>query len=306
MPPYGHDREPGPPRNYFGIPAAPTVPPQTPFVPHDRLDPARHTGELALRIETLSDLHVGTGQYARHGGELVREPLRRSGVLAIPGASIKGSCRQVFEALTDSVGPFDEPMLRLKPDPRVPPPKLSAAAALFGTLGFQGRLSFDDAVPEAPVEARLIRLSAAYLPQHEVGRRFYGLLPPGAQQPPRIPVWAIPAGTRLVTLVRFRNASEGEIGGVLLSLGLGLHGAFVPRLGGGKYDGYGCVRFSVTGVRLRAARGFGAPTRHDAPEALREFRERCAGAFVPTAKGTEALQQLRAQLVAPPSPETRA
>jgi hypothetical protein len=184
----GHDHEPGPPRNYFPIPPASTDPPRAPFVPHDRLDPARHTGTLVLRLETLSDLHVGTGQYARHGSELVREPLRRNGALAIPGASIKGSCRQVFEVLTDSGGPFDERMPKLERNPQAPLPTLSAAASLFGTLGFQGRLSCDDAVPEEPVDAKLIRLSAAYLPRREVGRRFYGLVPPGAQQPPRIPV----------------------------------------------------------------------------------------------------------------------
>lgn len=297
MPAHSHDRDQGPPRNYFGIQPA-GAPQMAKRLPHDQLVAGRYTGALELRLEALSDVHVGSGQYARQGSDLVREPLRRDGMLVIPGSSLKGSCRQVYEVLTNSGSPFEDRA------PRHDDEATTVAAALFGALGLQGRLSFDDAEPEAAITPKLIHLSAAYLPKRALGRRFYGPVPPGAQQPPRIPAWAIPAGTRLRTRARFRNASDSEWGGVMRSLGLG--DGFVPRLGGGKYDGYGCVRFEVLSVRLRAARGFGAATRHDTPDAVQAFCRRCIDAFAPTPEGELALRQLRDKLVGPAGARTNA
>lgn len=163
-------------------------------------------------------------------------------------------CRQIFEALTASGSPFDSSEHHHAARRGDPSPALSAAAAVFGTLGLQGRVSFDDAVPigsaePAQVEPEPIRLSTGYPPRKALGRRFYGPLPDGTEQPPTVPALALPAATVLTTTLRFRNLAWRELGLILTSLGVD---RFTPRLGGGKYDDFGWVRFRATALRLRA------------------------------------------------------
>lgn len=250
-------REKTVPRNYFGIRHGPVDRSAAP-VYHDVLDAAElMTGALELAIDALSPIHIGSGSFDLTGEEIGKEPIRRAGRLVIPGASIKGMCRQIFEAITASGSPFDHAEHHRAARRGGQGPSLSAAAAVFGTLGLQGRVGFDDAVltggaESVEIEPERIRLSVAYPPQKEVGRRFYGPLPAGADQAATVPALAIPAGVVLRTRLRFRNLSRTGLGGVLISLGVD---RFTPRLGGGKYDDFGWVRFRVTAFRLRP-RGF--------------------------------------------------
>ncbi|HEX9730763.1 MAG TPA: RAMP superfamily CRISPR-associated protein [Thermoanaerobaculia bacterium] len=236
-----------PPRNYFALPVPRTRQESEPVF-HDRLDADLGSGVIELDVETLSPVHVGSGTFGIFQGQLVKELMRRAGEPIVPGSSIKGMCRQVYEVLTDSASPFREMYRKSRPQP------LSAAGALFGALGYQGRIGFDDAVLKADVELIRIELSVAYPPQREKGRRFYGRLPEDARQPRKIPALAIPPGVTLSTALRFRNLERREVGGVLLSLGVA---SFTPKLGGGKYDDYGWARFCPTRYRLREGMRFG-------------------------------------------------
>ncbi len=289
------------PRNYFGVRHAPVDRSVAP-VYHDSLDAAAlMTGALELEIATLSPVHVGSGSYELAGEEIGKEPVRRARRLIIPGASIKGMCRQIFEAITASGSPFDRDehhKAGRRGDEGKP---LSAAAAVFGTLGLQGRVGFDDAVAAGDVEPveiapERIRLSVAYPPQKEVGRRFYGPLPAATDQPATVPASAIPAGAVLRTRVRFRNLTRAGLGGVLTSLGVG---RFTPRLGGGKYDDFGWVRFRVTGFRLRQ-RGFaGGAGWEREPGAVAAFVEECQRQVPLAAAGQAALDLLTRKLQFP-------
>jgi hypothetical protein len=279
-----------PPRNHFG---------QTLTGPKcDATDPGhasllsgRFTGSITLRIEVLSPVLVGIGEFEPHENRLVRAAATRAGVPVIPGSSLKGACRQVFESLTDSDSPFD----------RVRHASPSGASALFGRLGHQGRAGFDDALPLAPVRFVTVRVSVPYPPQAETGRRFYGLLPEGAQQERVIPAQALPTGACLETHLRVRNASREELGGILVSLGVE---AFVLRLGGGKYDGYGCVRVSVIGFALReGGRSAFTPARREGEaEALRAAVRAWRDAFFGSPHNKTHFDELCRRLVAPEAP----
>ncbi len=266
---------------------------------HDRLLSDRLTGALALQLDVLSPVHVGTGEFEPHDGRLTRAAITRAGVPVIPGTSLKGACRQVFESLTDSDSPFDRDGCRCPRPPRKADdksPRLrSRAAALFGELGHQGHAGFDDAEPIAPVTLSLIHLSVPYPPQHATGRRFYGLLPAGAQQERQVPALAIPAGARLRSSLRLRNVTPEELGGLLVSLGVGL---FVLRVGGGRYDGYGCVRVSVVDFALRTGAAVTRAAVESRAETVAQSVTTWIQAFRPTCR-EEHLDELCRRLVEP-------
>lgn len=282
-----------PPRNHFG---------QTLTGPKcDATDPGhasllsgRFTGSIMLRIEVLSPVLVGIGEFEPHENRLVRAAATRAGVPVIPGSSLKGACRQVFESLTASDSPFDKDRFACRTG-------VSRASAIFGRLGHQGRAGFDDALPLAPVRFVTVRVSVPYPPQAETGRRFYGLLPEGAQQERLIPAQALPTGACLETHLRVRNVSREELGGILVSLGVE---AFVLRVGGGKYDGYGCVRVSVVGFALReGGRSALAPARReDEAEAVCAAVRGWRDAFFSSPHNKAHFDELCRRLVAPEVP----
>jgi CRISPR/Cas system CMR subunit Cmr6 (Cas7 group RAMP superfamily) len=284
-----------PPRNYLPIPVEPDGivrggEPQ----PHDQLrrGPGALTGAAGLEIKVLAPVHVGCGAYGLVDGQVVKEPVRRDGKVVLPGSSIKGMCRQIHEVLTQSASPFsEEPPASARGSSQGP----SRSEALFGFLGFQGRVSFDDASSAEALEPQVVHLSVPYSPQNPVGRRFYGAMPEGAEQPPRIPVVAIPAGARLQTVLRFRNVAEDELGGVFLSLGLD---RFTPKLGGGKYDPIGWVRFHLRRYRVRSGIGQ-AETWIEDPAAVERWREDLLGKVSLPPAGQEALELLEARMQAP-------
>ena len=255
-----------PPRNHFpirrGAPARPSaLPVAHASLPNRASGASRYSGDLGLRVTVRLPVHIGSGQFILDDKEqAVKDVARLRGVPVLPGSSIKGMCRQVYELLTKSPqapGKKDRgarfPRERIetfrKPKPKQAIQFLSPAAALFGCLGYQGRVSFDDAIPVTDVTLERKMISTAYPPQHATRDvyKFYGDLPATASQPRRIVAFAIPQGTVLETRLRLRNVTESEIGDVLVCLGVD---RFAPRIGGAKYDALGMVIFDVRSVRL--------------------------------------------------------
>ncbi|NJL27237.1 MAG: hypothetical protein HC897_04765 [Thermoanaerobaculia bacterium] len=299
-------------RNHFAIPAA---------TPLRNVMPVRHdrayglTGAIELAIELLMPVHVGTGTYGLGADGLTRQAMNDPTGLVVPGTSIKGACRQVHEVLTSSGSPFerDEQLdfvrdHRNRIDRSVPPLPLSTTAAVFGTLGYAGRVSFDDARTRKDGTPGIERLSVAYPPPseqvlrkhqpHLLGRRFYGRLPEGVEHKREVPVVTIPTTAELETVLRFRNLDEAELGGVLRSLGLGLPGkdrGFTPRLGGGKFDDFGLVRFRPLRYRLREGLRARELSWHD-DAATAAFIARCLLAFHPSTEGNQGLEVLLEKL----------
>lgn len=221
-----------PPRNYKALPVA-RNPPRGVDKNHSNLEKDGFTGDLAFRIETLTAVHIGTGGFAlvddsRGSERLVKDIMRSNGQPIIPGSSLKGMCRYAFEAITESG------------EPRDAGESSDRAASVFGSLVRRGFVSFDDAISPENVLLETIWVSGAYPPDQDVGRRFYGPQPEKANQPPRCPALAIPAGVDLETTLHVENLKDFELGWVLLALGI--QPRFDPKIGGAKYDSFGWIR----------------------------------------------------------------
>lgn len=281
-----------PPRNYFAIDFEDReIEHEGNFQDHDRFHPALLTGVIELEIEVLAPVHVGSGAYGMVDGKVVKELARREGAPIIPGSSLKGICRLTHEVLTYSASPFDEKIRKTT--------KPSRSGALFGLLGFASRISFDDAVSVKPVEPIVCELSVPYSPQKNVGRRFYGRMPAGANQPRTIPALAIPVGTVLRARLRFRNVLRDELGSVLLSLGVD---RFTPKIGGAKYDPLGWVRFRPVGYRLRSPLRFApGPWQKERGEVEKFYRSLIEAFPLQPRQRKSILERLAKELQAPPA-----
>jgi|GEM_PF-6884220 len=241
-----------PPRNYFTIPHGRDVS-KSSVTARNAIRRNAISGTIELCIKAVTEIHIGTGGFTEYDGRLVKDVVRTNGIPVIPGSSIKGPIRQIHEAVFQGGDPWQEEVKR----GNVSHAQLSLSAALFGALGYQGRLAFEDAVPiptDGDAEIVQICLSAQYEPRLSEGRRFYGKMPQEAQQEPRIPALAIPRGTILLTYLHFDEVTKMELGTILRCMGLAdsfkVRDGFQVRLGGGKYDGFGLAKFSPGKFKL--------------------------------------------------------
>jgi hypothetical protein len=250
----------------------------------------------------------------------VRGIVRRLGRPVLPGSSWKGAVRARFEAITGSnlgvrshggrVGIEKLPEV-LRPAgtrgkvevrlPRLPEPRevrrgqageqevrrqlaaLSPAEALFGAMGYRGRVHPGDgtitgaaataplSVPplESPAHHRLAKPGAARVagPRVEIsqveGRKFYYDGPVRHGRTLRAGeenrsvyelVDHVPAGCTISLELFLDSVAESELGALLLSAGHGADGG-VLRFGGYKPAGLGRVRLKGVGGQLRRGSG---------------------------------------------------
>ena len=221
----------------------------------------RLTGGLGLSFTTEAGGWVspGTGRLilAPLAGE-ASEPVaayelaRRRGLVILPGTGVKGAVRTLFEVVTGSCDPFDS---------RCRPRSMCPACAVFGRLGFTGRLSFRDAKANDGVAVAVRKVPVPHDPDRDKTRgevRLYDLRRAserlrGERSDRRLPeVLPREAATgAFAGALDFWNLDAGELGAVLLCLGLSPEEGerFPLRLGGVKYHGQGAVRVAVTGAR---------------------------------------------------------
>lgn len=240
---------------YFQVPALP--------VEREELDPAAPGlwGSVDLELEVAADswLHVGSGApkpagralAAAHTWAPVVRDRRWVNVPVVPGTSIKGAVRAVFEALTPSCEVFDRGACRVGR----PPIQLCPACAVFGAAGLRGRVGFDEA-RATTYEVQVIEVPQRYSHQHapRQGRRLYT---PGTEHPEpatRELLECLSGGSRLSTRLTTSGAPGWALGLITIVLGLGPWGLPHLRLGGGKNRGMGIVTVQITGGRVAASR----------------------------------------------------
>ena len=270
------------------VAAASSMPPRT-KPGHDRLKPTSWTGKLMLRMSTLPDEGLGVVPgsgamviYNVEGQEQTVEACsRRHGMPIIPGTSVKGSIRTLYELLTGScnINDFRSRCRGGRGNDRV-----CAACALFGHLGYAGRLGFDDAVPESggSVDMMVVDVPVAWTPRSSrASYRLYDGKPAlGADgEAPRDFIQVELFAGAFLGRMRFRNAEPVEMGRLFLALGLG-EGAlsFTPKLGGKKFDGQGAVKVEVAGVTLSQCGKLGCATEMEGDEALKWVAEQISTA----------------------------
>jgi hypothetical protein len=229
--------------------------------PHDRWNRDLLTGSLRLTLEIPEGQFVtpSTGRLtltSKAAVEVVaQEAARAAGTPVIPGSGIKGAVRTLYELLSFSCDPFawNDPERRRTLGTRCSPRACCDACSLFGVLGRNGRLGFDDAKPPGIEDVRVeVRdVPVPWTPQKAQGNvSLYDLKEATLfdrdrrveVERPRELSREVFLGT-FETRMTFWNVTREELGRVLLSMGIGADEPtrFFLRLGGVKYDGKGAV-----------------------------------------------------------------
>jgi len=250
------------------------------FVPHAAFQPGRWTGVIHLTwtVPPAHPVVIGAGWYGVRGGEAEpdrrpnlgprrRQPLRvppievvaeivrrgSAGVPVLPGSSLKGAVRQVYELLTPSCQLAPGGACRVSVRER--DPQVCPACSLFGGAGLGGRLAFGEAEPAAANWKPLTgvrRTPMAWQPgrPQEGTVRVYGqrraVLPDGRPAGEEESTWA--AWGQFRSRLRLSNASDEELGILFASLGLGADSPMV-RVGGKKYHGFGAADVALVEAR---------------------------------------------------------
>jgi CRISPR/Cas system CSM-associated protein Csm3 (group 7 of RAMP superfamily) len=303
------------PYDFVSLPAAPV---RGNAVGHHKYPADRLTGRLTLVYETLTPLHVGSGVFetaAQCGlagdDQPVRGITRRLGLPVLPGSSWKGAVRARFEAITrsclgvaarplkmdsvklpEALWPERERRAKVKIELRDPrlgalkppevgtsPQDLSPADALFGAMGYRGRVHPSEGVIEegpwlarslsvppleSPAPHRLAKPGAARRVRDGIeiaeveGRKFYydgplleGRVKQSEEGPAHEDIDAVPARSRITIDVHLEAVTEAELGALLISAGHGKEVGIV-RFGGYKPAGLGKVRLiEITGELRR-------------------------------------------------------
>ena len=251
----------------FGIVEQPVavVPSKVPPVGHALFMESTYHGQFTVTLTALEPVHVGTGvgvmgQDVGSSAPLVRPMTQQTdGTLIIPGTSLKGCLRSMYEAITPStLGAYSAGIpFEFKPSNYSRRNRdICPASHVFGAMGYQGLLSVGDAVCDTPAELGEIPLlyspkkPKAQYPDH-LPRRFYRALhtrpvaDDGDTPKTATAQWA-PVGANFTTELRFKNLTLEAIG--LLLIVLGQHSDYPLSLKLGAAKGYGFGTLTATVV----------------------------------------------------------
>ncbi len=224
------------PSNYVAIPVK-RVQRTARAVSRDRVTDEQENVQLALAMTAVDPLHMGSGVVNESNGVVFLDvAATQEGVLCAPGSGVKGAIRQIHEVLTDSCEVWG---------PERPDEMISASASLFGMMGVQGRVAFEEFFADEDADFAAQQLPTPYPPSRKKGRRFYGAAPQDAKLDTYYGV--LTPGSVLHGGLLVEHASRIELG--TLFLAMGLDRSFCPRIGGGKHGGLGRVQFDIKEVK---------------------------------------------------------
>lgn len=259
------------PKPFGFVPLPPHVSRQKP-AGHDRLVTALWSGSITGELVAQTPIHVGSGGIELtddSGIPLVKAHFRTARKVAIPGSSLKGAIRSIVEAITYSCVRVQSRRAReALPDDFKPceaknrDARLCLACRLFGAMGYQGQVSFADAILLSGKVGTLFTPSL-YPPRADArlyykdgqvkGRKFYHH---GQPAKGNVPIEVCDVQSRFRLFLEFMNLAPGELGVLLTALGCGST-PFELKLGGAKPICAGSIKAQVrlvdtTGARLRA------------------------------------------------------
>lgn len=238
-------------------------------VGHDRYRPNCLHGSIALTLNVRTALHVSTGIVAMGSDVGNRVPLVKTMAkgtarqLTIPGSSLKGVVRSIYEAITNSTLAVTTDFYKKDMPPARLPCKnkkeLCPASLVFGALDWQGLIHFTDAKCEK-TESVVGFMPSLYRPRPDqrrayfqqgkaAGRKFYYHAVKAVDGGDRgIPVQQAGTEYRFTTHLQFMNLSQAELGTLLISLGQDSKYPFALKVGGGKPVGMGTMTVEVTAI----------------------------------------------------------
>ncbi|HBB30403.1 MAG TPA: CRISPR-associated protein [Cyanobacteria bacterium UBA8803] len=247
-----------------------------PPIEQDRYHADRYHGTLHLTLTVQTALHVSTGVVAM-GSDVGQKsiPLIKTMIqgseknLIIPGSSLKGVVRSVYEAITNST----LAVVSSKEKDRIPPERLPCkdkkrlcpASRVFGALDWQGLIYFTDARCQS-AGFRPGFMPSLYRPRPDqnqkyfkqgkvAGRKFYyhtiKAVDKGQQQ--GIPVQEATKEFVFTTQLHYRNLTQPELGTLLIVLGQDKPKYPIAlKVGGGKPIGMGTMTVDVTMIEQPA------------------------------------------------------
>lgn len=249
-------------------------------------DPDYFSGKLFLCLTTEKPVTVGSGVtvMGTDVADLTRQvdprltaqiknihlfkaSVQRDRRLVIPGSSLKGVVRSVYEAITGSC------LCKTKADRTSFPQsykecsdknQLCPACLVFGAMNWQGLIHFTDAQADAP-KFRVGKIPTLHSPKAQAvdpetgekiyfdndnqirGRKFYPHTYSNQAQP-KINIQRSETGQSFKTSVRCMNLTLAQMGTLLLVLGQDKNNPFKLKVGGGKSVGMGSVSLKLTNV----------------------------------------------------------
>ncbi|MCG3144834.1 MAG: hypothetical protein HONDAALG_02307 [Gammaproteobacteria bacterium] len=233
--------------------------------PHDRFAPGAYTGKLDCFLRALTPIHVGSGIYELVNDDPVRGLITADGKVIVPGTSLKGAVRSIAEAISDSclriVRKEIENNLAAKAGPCKDLAQLCACCSIFGALGYQGRVSFNDArLSKGGVATHQIQ--SPYPPRDSArfykdfqrrfnGRKFYFHGEPVAAQRGE-PYQVITEDSELEFTVQFESLTADEF--CLLMVAMGVLDDVAIKVGGGKQAMLGSVEIHLIRLEIQNTR----------------------------------------------------
>jgi len=243
------------PYDVVSFPQAP--PPKKEPIGHHQYFGDRLHGILELELTVGTGIHVSTGAIMM-GSDVgdKKNPLIKTMQVSgqkpsIPGSSLKGVVRSIYEAITNStLGVVTGKYKSRMPSNRLPCNKkdqLCPASQVFGALDWQGLISFRDA------KCIGSKFSTGFMPSlysprperyfNAPARKFYYHATKAVSGGDKgIPVQQISQEQVFETQLQFKNLTHAEFGTLMIALGQDLQHPFALKVGAGKPIGLGTLK----------------------------------------------------------------
>ncbi|MBE9138831.1 CRISPR-associated protein [Nodosilinea sp. LEGE 07088] len=259
------------------------------------------SGKLYITLTAQTSTFVASGVVAMGRDvnfkvDLVKTAVHQRNTLIIPGSSLKGVIRSAYEALTRSCLCKTKANLKKTPDyieckidARKKKFDVCPACRVFGAMGWQGLVSFQDSKGQV-ISNNVEFMPSLYGPKPEnpmyensgkvAGRKFYyhgvkavtSKKTPDGKNKKGIDAQKAQQGYIFKTVIQFKNLTEAELGTLFVILGQDDAHKIALKVGGGKPIGMGSLVAAVDALEKP-----GSPrdryTRYTLPESDRPTGE---------------------------------
>lgn len=225
-----------PDKPFFAVPPVSKVR-RRKITPHDTFNGL--TGKISFTVSTLTPIHVGSGDIELTSEGRAYLPFyKKAEKYTIPGSSLKGVIRSVTEAISYSCDPFQRDKRDKCEAIKADTPELCPACSIFGAMGYQGRISFSDAILVRG-KSKIVNIPILWPPKNELqGRKFYIHGKPAEGE---VETEVVEQNATFEFVMTFQNLTDWELG--LIFLAMGLDKTFHLKLGGAKPRCYGSIEF---------------------------------------------------------------
>lgn len=260
-----YSKEPPAPKPYKLV-SLPSNPPtkQAP-IGHHVFKADKLTGSISLELTVETIAFVASGVVAMESdviklpnsskNKLLKVALSKDDKLIIPGSSLKGVVRSIYEAITNScLCKTNSDKISTSYKECKDKTKLCPACRVFGAMDWQGLISFNDSFA-TQVKPTTGFMRSLYGPRSQCklyrspGRKFYYHARPANNNGTRgLSAQIAAKGLILTTNLQFMNLAPAELGALLIVLGQDKSNPFSLKIGGGKPIGMGSMTVKVTKI----------------------------------------------------------